>query len=106
MSSTGSRSDWVYGAAATATGAGILMFTLFPLAIPLVALTVVTMLLVALPLIALVAVAAVLIGTWLVIRAAGRAVQRLHRSRGPRRRVQAPVRGRPGKSVHGARSPA
>jgi hypothetical protein len=106
MSSTGSRSDWVSGAAATATGTGILMFTLFPLAIPLVGLTIVTMLLVALPLIALAAVVAILIGTWFVIRAAGRAVQRLHRSRGGRRRLQAPARGRPGKSVHGARSPA
>jgi hypothetical protein len=77
MGSTGSRSDWVFGIAGLATGAGVLAMALFPLAIPIVLLTVVAALPLALPLIALAAIAAALTGAWLGIRAAGRGISRL-----------------------------
>ncbi|MGH2985550.1 MAG: hypothetical protein ACRDLO_02545 [Solirubrobacterales bacterium] len=85
MDSAGSRSDWVFGTAAAATGVGILTFALFPLAIPIVVLTIVATLPFALPLIAVAAIAAILIGAWLGIRAAGRGIRRL--GRGPGRRA-------------------
>jgi hypothetical protein len=101
MGSAGSRSDWVSGTAAVATGVGILTMALFPFAIPIVALTIVVTLPFALPLIAFAAIAAILIGAWRGIRAAGRGIRRL--GRGPGRagvsRAQAHLAGRD--SLHG-----
>ena len=77
MDSTGSRSDWVIGGAAVATGLGVLMFALFPLALPIVILTIVATLPLALPLVGLTVVVAVLVGTWFGIRSAGRGIRRL-----------------------------
>jgi hypothetical protein len=82
MDSAGSRFDWVFGTAAAATGLGVLTFALFPLAIPIVVLTIVATLPFALPLIAFGAVAAILTGTLLGIRAAGRGIRRLRRPPG------------------------
>jgi hypothetical protein len=77
MDSTGSRSDWVSGIAGVATALGVLTFALFPLALPILILTIVWTLPLALPLVAFTAIAAILTGAWLGIRAAGRAISRL-----------------------------
>jgi hypothetical protein len=82
MDSAGSRPDWVSGTAAAGTGVGILTFALFPLAIPIVVLTIVATLPLALPLIAVAAIAVILAGAWLGIRAAGRGIRRLGRGPG------------------------
>jgi hypothetical protein len=82
MDSDGSDSDRVSGIAGLATGVGMLMLVLFPLAIPFVSLTIVATLPLALPLIAIAAIAAVPTGAWLGIRAAGRGIRRLARSPG------------------------
>ena len=82
MGSTGSGSDWVSGTAAAATGAGILTMALFPLAIPMVVLTIVAVLPFALPFIAVAAIAAILRGAWLGVRAAARGIRRLVRGPG------------------------
>jgi hypothetical protein len=84
MNSAGSWSDWVAGAATVATGAGMITMVLFPLAIPIVALTIVLLLALALPLIAIAAMAAILVGVWRGIRAAGRGMRRP--GAGPERR--------------------
>ena len=83
MNSAGSHSDWVSGTAGAATGVGILTLALFPLAIPILALTIVTMLLLVIPLIAIAAIAAILIGAWHGIRAAGRGIRRPPKRRKP-----------------------
>ena len=102
MDSAGSRSDWVSGTAAVATGLGVLTFAL-PLALPFLILTIVATLPLALPLVAVAAVAAILTGTWLGIRAAGRGIRRLRRPPGragaaPTAPTETAAKG----SVHGA----
>jgi hypothetical protein len=101
MGSASSRSDWVSGTAAVATGVGMLTLALFPLAIPIVVLTIVATLPFALPLIAVAAIAAILIGAWRGLRAAGRGIRRL--GGGPERtgasRARARLVGRD--SLHG-----
>ena len=82
MDSAGSRSDLVSGIAGVAMALGALTFALFPLAIPILILTIVATLPLALPLIVFGALAAILTATWLGIRAAGRGVRRLRRSPG------------------------
>jgi hypothetical protein len=77
MESNGSRADWVSGTAGVATGLGILAFALFPLAIPIVVLTIVATLPLVAPVLAGAAIAAILAGVWLVVRAAGRRIRRL-----------------------------
>jgi hypothetical protein len=83
MDSHGSRTDWVTGMGAVGAGLGMLMFALFPLAIPILVLTAVALLPLAVPLIAVGLVAAVLTGLWLTIRAAGRGIRRVGRAAGP-----------------------
>jgi hypothetical protein len=82
MDSTGSRSDWFSGIAAAATGMGILTFTFFPLAIPILLLTAVAALVLVVPLIALAAIVGILIGAFHVLRAAGRGIRLLGRGAG------------------------
>lgn len=102
MDSAGSRSDWVSGTAAATTGVAVLTFALFPLAIPIVVLTIIATLPLALPLIAIAAIAAILTGAWLGIRAAGRGIRGLGRGAG-RPRVT-PAQGEPAgrDALHGA----
>jgi hypothetical protein len=57
------------------------MFALFPLALPIVILTIAALLPLALPLVGLAAIAAILSGVWLGIRSAGHAMRRLDGSR-------------------------
>jgi hypothetical protein len=83
MGFTGFDSDWFSGAAAAATGMGVLTFTLFPLAIPLLLLTLVAVLPFVLPLVVLAGIAAILAGAWRGIRAAGRAIRQLGSARPP-----------------------
>jgi hypothetical protein len=59
------------------TGLGVLPFALFPLAVPLLILTIVGTLPVVLPLVAFAAVAAILTGAGIGIGAGGRGVRRL-----------------------------
>jgi hypothetical protein len=79
MDSAGSRDDWVSGTAAAATGLGVLTFALFPLALPIVALTIVATLPLAVPLVVPAAVGAILSGMWLGVRTLARAVRLLRR---------------------------
>ncbi|HYH61187.1 MAG TPA: hypothetical protein VD766_04925 [Solirubrobacterales bacterium] len=81
MNPASSRSEWVTGTAAVAAGLGVLMFALFPLALPFVILTIVATLPLVLPLVGLAAVAV----AWLGIRSAGRGVRGFER---PRRKSQ------------------
>jgi hypothetical protein len=81
MESDNSRSDWIFGITGVATGIGVLTFALFPLALPIVILTIVWTLPLLAPLIVLGAAAAILAGAWLAIRTAGRGVRRLGRPR-------------------------
>ena len=76
MDSFSSRSDWVVGIGAAATGLGVLMFGLFPLALPIVILTIAATLLLALLLGGLAAMAAIFAGVWIGIRSAGRGIRR------------------------------
>ena len=82
MDSADSRSDWFSGVAGAAAGMGILTFVLFPLAIPMVLLTIVAALPFVLPLFALAAIVLILAGAWFGIRAAGRVLLRLGRGIG------------------------
>jgi hypothetical protein len=77
MGSTDFHSDWVSEVTAVAAGGGILTFALFPLAVPMLLLTIAAALPLALPLIAAAALGAVLKGAWLGVRAAGRGIRRL-----------------------------
>jgi O-antigen/teichoic acid export membrane protein len=79
MDSAGSPSDWASGAAAAATGLGILTFALFPLAVPIVILTIVATLPLALPVVVLALAGAILVGIWAVLRAVVRGLGRLGR---------------------------
>jgi hypothetical protein len=81
METTGTRSDWIVGVAAVTTGLATLTFVLFPLALPIVALTSVALLPLAIPLVLLAVVAAVGRGLWVALRAV------------PRRRRREPSRG-------------
>lgn len=81
MNTASSWSDWVTGAGAVAAGLGVLMFALFPLAMPLVILTVVAVLPLLVPMVALAAIAAIFWGVWLGARSAGRAVRGLDDNR-------------------------
>jgi hypothetical protein len=81
MESENSRSDWIFGVTGVATGIGVLTFALFPLALPIVILTIVWTLPLLAPLVVLGAAAAILAGAWLAIRGAGRGVRRLGRPR-------------------------
>jgi hypothetical protein len=81
MDSAGSRSDWVSGTAAAVAGLGMVTLALFPLALPILALTIVATLPLAVPLIAIAAIAAILTVAALAIRAAGRGIRRLGRGR-------------------------
>jgi hypothetical protein len=97
MDSAGSRADWVSGTAAAGTGLGALTMGLFPLAIPILTLTLVAMLPLVLPLVLLGALAALLAGGLLVIRAVARGIGHLRRGHGTRAtgrlpRAEAPVR--------------
>jgi hypothetical protein len=76
MDSADARSDLVPGAATAVAGMGIITVALFPLAIPILALTIVALLPLALPLVAVVAVAAILKAVGHVIRAAGQVKER------------------------------
>jgi hypothetical protein len=80
MDSAGSRNDWITGIGAVGAGLGMLAFALFPLAIPIVVLTIVALLPLALPLVAVALIAAILTGVWLAIRAVGRGIRRLGRT--------------------------
>jgi hypothetical protein len=88
MDSDDSRSDWIFGITGVATGIGVLTFALFPLALPIVILTIVATLPLLLPVVVLGAGAAILAGIWLAIRAAGRGARRLRR---PTRAARAPA---------------
>ena len=77
MDSPSSRSELVIGIGAAATGLGVLIFALFPLALPIVILTIVATLPLALPLVGLAAVALVLAGAWFGIRSARQGARRL-----------------------------
>ena len=81
MDSLSSRSDWVVGIGAVATGLGVLLFALFPLALPIVILTIAATLPLALPLVGLAATAAIFAGMWLGIRSAGRGIRRRESAR-------------------------
>jgi hypothetical protein len=93
MNSAGSHSDWFSGTAAAATGLGILTFTFFPFALPLLILTVAATLPLVLPLVVFAAVAAILTGTWRGIRAAGRRLHTPGPSRDSVRRPRHPASG-------------
>jgi hypothetical protein len=64
MNTAGSRSEWMSGGGAVGASLGMLTFAFFPLAIPIVVLTVVALLPLALPL----AIVAILGGVWLGLR--------------------------------------
>lgn len=82
MDSASTRSDWISGVAAAATGIAILVMVLFPLAIPIAALSFVAVLPFAVLLIAVVAIAALLARAFRGIRSVGRGIHRaLWRSR-------------------------
>jgi hypothetical protein len=81
MSSPGSLSDWIAGAAAVATALGMLMMAFFPLAIPFAVLVIAVTLPLVLPLVALGVLAAILINVWRLIRKAGRDLHRLRNGR-------------------------
>ena len=82
MDSDSSRSDWIFGITGVATGIGVLTFALFPLALPIVILTIVATLPLLLPVVVLGAAAAILTGMWFAIRGAGRGFRRLRRPHG------------------------
>ncbi len=77
MNSADSHPDLVSGAAAAATGFGVVTFAFFPFALPLLILTVAATLPLVLPLVVVAAVAAIITGAWRGIRAAGRGTRRL-----------------------------
>jgi hypothetical protein len=77
MDSNHSWSDVFDSIAAMATGLGLLTFALFPLALPLLILTIAATLPLLLPIALLGALAAMLWGVRLGTRAAGRGVRRL-----------------------------
>lgn len=79
MDSSESRAETVNGVAAAATGLGVVTFALFPLAVPIVILTVVATLPLVLPLVPLAALGAILYAVWVGVRAVGRVVRRLRR---------------------------
>jgi hypothetical protein len=70
MDGTESRLDWVSGTSAATAGAGVLLFALFPLAIPILLLTILATLPLALPLIAVAVIATVLVVAGRAVRAA------------------------------------
>ena len=77
MKTASSRSEWVTGAGAAAAGLGVLMFALFPLALPFVILTIAAVVPLLLPLVGLAAIA----GAWLGLRSAGQGMRRFDGSR-------------------------
>jgi hypothetical protein len=77
MNSTDSYPELFSGIAAVAAGGGILTFVLFPLAVPMLLLTIAAALPLVLPVIAVALVGAILKGAWVGIRAAGRGIRRL-----------------------------
>jgi hypothetical protein len=79
MDSTNSRSEWVSGTAAVATGLGVLTVALFPLAIPILILTIVALIPLAAPLVVVAAVGAIFAGVWILLRTIGRGARRLAR---------------------------
>jgi hypothetical protein len=93
MEPTGTRDDWVFGIAGLATGLGVIAMALFPLAIPIAALTVLVLLPLAVPLLALAAVlaatAAIFTAAWRGIRDFGRSTERPGRAEVPLRRARA-----------------
>jgi hypothetical protein len=68
MESTDTRSDWIVGVAAVTTGLATLTFVLFPLALPIIALTTLALLPLAIPVVFLGVAAALLAGAWLAGR--------------------------------------
>lgn len=77
MSSNDSWLDALDDIAAMATGAGLFLITLFPLALPILILTIAAMLPLLLPVVLVGALAAMLWGVRLGLRTAGRGVRRL-----------------------------
>jgi hypothetical protein len=77
MDRTVFRLDWVSGTTAAAAGVGVLLFALFPLAIPILLLTILATLPLALPLIAVAAIATILVYAGRGIRAAIHGLRRL-----------------------------
>ena len=76
MNSADSRSDLISGVATAVAGMGIVMVALFPLAIPILALTIVAVLPLVLVMAPVAAVVAILILVWRGIRAAGQVNER------------------------------
>jgi hypothetical protein len=77
MDRTETRLDWVTGITGAATGVGVLMFALFPLAIPFLLLTILATLPLALPLIAVAAIVTILFVAGQAVRAAIHVLSRL-----------------------------